>query len=158
VAADQAWVLLSYRLPRHPSTPRSQVWRNLRRLGVVQIVDGLVALPADVRTREALEWIAEEVVDNGGEAMLWVGQPAEASGRASLQHRMNAAVAGEYQALIEDARASTDDDPIVMRRRVQRLRREMQRIEARDYFHSPQRDHARRAIESLAASRPKATT
>jgi len=47
------WVLLSYRLPREPSTPRINIWRKLKRLGVVLISDGLVALPADARTREA---------------------------------------------------------------------------------------------------------
>ena len=38
------WVLLAYRLPRVPSTPRSAVWRKLKRLGVAQLGDGLVAL------------------------------------------------------------------------------------------------------------------
>lgn len=47
------WVLLSYRLPREPSTPRITIWRKLKRLGVAQISDGLVALPADARTRRA---------------------------------------------------------------------------------------------------------
>ena len=31
------------------------------RLGVVQLADGLVALPADARTREQLEWLADDV-------------------------------------------------------------------------------------------------
>jgi hypothetical protein len=44
-----------------PSTPRIAVWRRLRRLGVVQVGDGLVALPADARTREQLKWVAEDV-------------------------------------------------------------------------------------------------
>ena len=39
-------VLLAYRLPREPSGPRVTVWRKLRRLGVAQVLDGLVALPA----------------------------------------------------------------------------------------------------------------
>ena len=30
------WVLLAYRLPRVPSTPRSAVWRKLKRLGVAE--------------------------------------------------------------------------------------------------------------------------
>src|SRR4051794_41644946 len=93
------WVLLAYRLPREPSTPRSTVWRKLKRLGVAQLGDGLVALPADARTREALEWIAEEVVDNHGEAMLWLGRPAEAAGRAAIRQRMAAAIAAEDQAV-----------------------------------------------------------
>ena len=44
------WVLLAYRMPREPSTPRIAVWRKLRKLGAVQLVDGFVALPADPMT------------------------------------------------------------------------------------------------------------
>ena len=46
-----SWVLLSYRMPREPSTPRITIWRKLKRLGVAQLGDGLIALPADARTR-----------------------------------------------------------------------------------------------------------
>src|SRR5213080_3282008 len=60
VAVGQ-WVLLAYRLPRDPSTPRIALWRTLRRLGAAQLLDGLVALPADSRTREQLEWAADGV-------------------------------------------------------------------------------------------------
>jgi hypothetical protein len=45
-------VLLSYRLPREPSTPRIAVWRRLRRLGVAQLADGVVGLPWDARTQD----------------------------------------------------------------------------------------------------------
>src|SRR4051794_41954712 len=68
------WVLLSYRLPREPSTPRISVWRKLKRLGVAQLSDGLVALPADARTREQLEWIADEITEAGGGASIWLAQ------------------------------------------------------------------------------------
>src|SRR5215510_8772027 len=71
-----SWVMLCYRLPREPSTPRITVWRKLKRLGVAQLVDGLVALPADARTREQLEWIADEVIEAGGQASVWLARPA----------------------------------------------------------------------------------
>ena len=51
MAASLKWVFLVYRLPREPSTPRIALWRRLRRLGVVQIADGVVALPLDARTK-----------------------------------------------------------------------------------------------------------
>src|SRR3989441_3607429 len=79
-----AWVLLAYRLPRDPSTPRSALWRKLRRLGAAQVLDGLAALPLDARTREQLEWLAEEIAEAGGEATIWVGGLASAAPEREL--------------------------------------------------------------------------
>src|SRR2546430_8210074 len=73
-----SWVLLACRLPREPSTPRSALWRKLRRLGAVQVLDGLAALPLDARNREQLEWLADEVVEAGGGAAIWGGGPRSA--------------------------------------------------------------------------------
>jgi hypothetical protein len=33
--------------------------------------DGLWTLPADAKTREDFEWLAEEIEERGGRAMLW---------------------------------------------------------------------------------------
>jgi hypothetical protein len=146
------WVLLAYRLPRVPSTPRSAVWRKLKRLGVAQLGDGLVALPADPRTREQLEWIAEEVTDHGGEATLWLGRPLDTGTIAQVVGRMTAAVAAEYETVTAEAAAMRTADVIARRRAVARLRRELHRIQGRDFFTSPQGEAARRAVEHLAAA------
>src|SRR5262249_54104107 len=69
-------VLLCYRVPREPSAPRIAIWRKLKRLGVAQLGDGLVGLPADARTREQLEWVAEDVTEAGGSAGVWLARPA----------------------------------------------------------------------------------
>src|SRR3989454_8984676 len=95
------WVLLAYRLPREPSTPRSALWRKLRRLGAVQVLDGLAALPLDARNREQLEWLAEEVGEAGGEATIWVGELTSAAQERELAGRMAEVVAADYQALID---------------------------------------------------------
>jgi hypothetical protein len=151
MARTDDWVLLAYRLPREPSTPRSTVWRKLKRLGVAQLGDGLVALPADARTREALEWIAEEVLEHHGEAMLWLGRPADKAGRTGIRERMTAAVAAEYEAVTAEADLSRGSDDATRRRVAARLRRELHRIEARDFFEAEQRLVASRAVEELAA-------
>ena len=96
------WVLLGYKVPREPSTPRIALWRALRRLGAVQVLDGLVALPADSRTREQLEWLADEVVEAGGEASVWLARPGSAAQERALATRMRDAVTVEYQAVVND--------------------------------------------------------
>jgi hypothetical protein len=148
------WVLLAYRLPRVPSTPRSAVWRKLKRLGVAWLGDGLVALPADPRTREQLEWVAEEVTDHGGEATLWLGRPLDTSAAYVVVSRMTAAVAAEYEAVAAEAATMRTADAAARRRAVARLRRELHRIQGRDFFTCPQREAARLAVEHLAATDP----
>src|SRR5205809_7912187 len=100
------WVLLAYRLPREPSTPRIALWRALRRLGVGQLLDGLVALPADNRTRERLEWLADEVIEAGGEASVWLARPGSAAQERALATRMQEAVTAEYRSVVADAQAA----------------------------------------------------
>src|SRR3954469_1963870 len=100
--AQMDWVLLAYRMPREPSTPRIAVWRKLRKLGVVQLVDGLVALPADPATTEAFDWLADEVIEAGGEAWTWRAQPGSKQQLAALRERASEAVRDEYLALIAD--------------------------------------------------------
>src|SRR5690348_17800208 len=105
------WVLLCYRLPREPSTPRITVWRNLKRLGVGQLTDGLVTLPADARTREQLEWVAQMVIEYGGEASIWLAQPATNAQERHVAATMAAARAGEYQSVISDVSGAATLDP-----------------------------------------------
>jgi hypothetical protein len=141
--------MLCYRIPREPSTPRIAVWRRLKRLGVAQLGDGLVALPADARTREHLEWIAEEVTEAGGEASIWLAQPATAGQERELAQRMAAARAEEYAAILTEARAVDGGSPRERRRVADRLRAELRRVDRRDYFPPPERDTAHAAVRAL---------
>jgi hypothetical protein len=144
------WVLLAYRIPREPSTPRIAVWRKLRRLGAAQLLDGLVALPLDSRNREQLEWLGGEIVEANGEATLWIGELASRARERELAGRMAAAVASEYEALIADAEHIGRQPSGGRRRSLARLRRELRRIRARDYFPPPERERAHQAIDALA--------
>jgi len=147
--ANREWALLAYRLPREPSTPRITLWRKLRRIGAIQVVDGLVALPASARTREQLDWLADEVVEAGGEAWIWVARSASRRQDADLEQQIEQAAAADYGALLDELERLADEP--LTRRTVARLRRELHRIEARDHAAPPQREQARRAVELLAA-------
>jgi hypothetical protein len=103
-----SWVLLAYRLPREPSNPRVAVWRKLERLGVARLGDGLVALPADARTREQLDWLAEEILEVGGTATVWVATPASAAQERAIAEAMRDGRAAEYRAVTDQARAAAN--------------------------------------------------
>ena len=143
------WVLLSYRMPRHPSTPRIAVWRKLKRLGAAQISDGLVALPADARTREQLEWIAEEVTEASGSSSIWIARPATSSAERELATAMAKARAAEYAAITAEAVAAARATLPERQSLARRLRAELRRIHRRDYFPPVERDQATAAIGAL---------
>src|SRR5215211_2903988 len=136
------WVLLAYRLPREPSAPRLAVWRRLKRLGVAQLLDGLVALPLDSRNREQLEWLSEEVLEAGGEASIWLADPAGAAQEREIARALAGSVATQYETVIKDARATARQSLARRRRTLARLRRELSRIRRRDYFPPPEREEA----------------
>jgi hypothetical protein len=148
VPGELDWLLLVYRLPREPSTPRITIWRKLRRLGALQLVDGLVTLPADARTKEQLEWIADEAIEAGGEASLWVSRPTSARAERALIEQFSKAAAAEYAEVVVQATAAAADPP-VRRQTLLRLRRQLRRIGQRDHFPPPEREAAHRAVESL---------
>jgi len=150
--APGEWVLLSYRVPREPSTPRIAVWRALKRLGVAQLGDGLVALPADARTREQLEWIAEQVTEAGGDAGVWLARPASLRQERELAAAMAVARAAEYTQAAAEARTALDADPATRAGTLRRLRGQLRRIGRRDYFPPVERDVAHAAMAALAAA------
>jgi hypothetical protein len=127
------------------------LWRKLRRLGAAQVLDGLAALPLDARNREQLEWLADEVIEAGGEATIWIGELGSARQERELAARMAEAVADDYATVIAEAAAAGADATGRRRRTLARLRRELRRIRARDYFPPAERERAERAVEELAA-------
>ena len=151
------WLLLAYRLPREPSTPRIAVWRKLKRLGVAQLLDGLVALPLDSRNRERLDWLAEEIIQAGGNASTWIAQPTTVAQERDIARGLAAAIAAQYQEITLEARAAGAELPGPRRRTLGRLRRELDRIRRRDYFPPPERDEAHRAVQRLRTEVERAT-
>ncbi len=143
------WVLLSYRLPREPSTPRIATWRKLKRLGVAQLSDGLVALPDDARTREQMEWLAAEIVEAGGTATTWLARPGTAAIDRELAEELTAARAAEYDAICKEAKQAGELGGSARRAAKKRLLAELHRIGRRDYFPTPERAMAHEAVAGI---------
>src|SRR5690349_3640754 len=122
------WVLLCYRVPREPSAPRIAIWRKLKRLGVAQLGDGLVGLPADARTREQLEWVAGDVTEAGGSAGVWLARPVTLAQERGLAAAMAAARAAEYAVVAAEAGTAQAAGAAARAAALRRLRAELRRI------------------------------
>ena len=148
---DGDWVLLAYRMPREPSTPRISVWRKLRRLGALQLVDGLVALPATAQNREQFDWLADEILEADGEVWTWMATPGTKDQQRALAARLTDAAAEQSASLLDEAEELLAAGEAPSRRTVERLRRELRRIEARDALTPRDRGKLHRTIGRVAA-------
>ncbi len=65
------WLVFSYSLPsKGQSSPRVTLWRRLRRLGAISIKTGVYVLPAQEECIEGFQWLAQEVQQAQGEALI----------------------------------------------------------------------------------------
>ncbi|MFD9667165.1 Chromate resistance protein ChrB [Rhodococcus sp. NPDC059968] len=146
------WVMLVYRIPREPSTPRIAVWRKLRKYGVFQLADGVVVLPASPRTREQFEWVAEEVVEAGGQAEVWTAAPTTKDQRDRMRAKLSADRGAEYDEITDAAEATRLlPDPAGRAKKLTQLRRRLREIDKRTFFPTAQRDGVEAALTELAA-------
>jgi hypothetical protein len=152
---EPRWLVLTWRLPANLSTPRVATWRSLQRLGAVTLTPGAVIVPYSEHLLEQLEWIAEDIVQRGGDAyVLPVTELPEADER-DIERRMRAARSEEFTQLREAAedlarrpRAKPDYE-----RKLAVLERGLARAVERDHFRSGRRTAAERAIR-MARQRP----
>src|SRR5215208_4449807 len=68
--AEPRWLLLIHQIPPKPAYFRAKVGRRLARSGAVAIKNSVYALPVNEQTQEDLQWIAREIVAEGGEATI----------------------------------------------------------------------------------------
>ena len=103
--APLVWVALSYRLPREPSRHRLAVWRRLKRIGAAVLHDAVWLLPADPKTREAFEWLAEEIEEQGGSALVWEATSFDSVQDGRIVGQFRAEADERYAAIAESAEA-----------------------------------------------------
>lgn len=114
--------------------------------------DGLVALPADARTQEQLEWVADQVSEAGGSSTLWRAELLSRSQERELIGRLAASRAEEYAAITARAMAAIDAPRRESVRTLRGLRRKLRQVQRRDFFPPPEREQATAAVKRLATS------
>ena len=166
--APITWILLSSRLPREPTRLRLAIWRRLKRVGAVLIHDAVWVLPADAKTREAFEWLAEEIEEQGGTAWVWEAAGLSAGQDRRAVERFRAEAEVRYAEIGASARAICDValrrrrrggrrrpvSPVALTHAVRQLRgleRALRLERRRDYFQAAGRDVASARVTGAIA-------
>jgi hypothetical protein len=151
VQAEPArWLLLVHQLPAKPGYPRVKVWRRLQALGAVAVRNAAYALPAGEQSREDFEWLLKEIGELGGEGMIWEARLVDGMSDEDVRGLFNAARAEDYDAVLKEARAlaaamDAEGTPVSLgdaRTRLARLRAEVARVAAIDFFGADGREKA----------------
>ncbi len=64
------WLLLIYKVPAQPATPRIALWRRLKGMGAVYLQNGVCLLPRTDDHLRQLKMMENDVAEMGGEALI----------------------------------------------------------------------------------------
>lgn len=129
------------------------------RLGATAIKNSVYVLPVNDSTHEDLQWVAREIVAEGGEATICTAAFVEGLRDDQIEAMFQAARDAEYAEIVEDVRVATKAIPKRLRaedpRRSEldaslaRMRKRMTEVVAIDFFSASGRVIAESAIAAL---------
>jgi hypothetical protein len=132
------WLLLVYTVPREPSANRVATWRKLKRLGAILLHDAVWVLPNSTRTQEQLQWLASDIHDLGGEALVWQGSLSLDGQDQVLEQQFLAQVDALYADILSSLEQPDADLALLSRR--------YQHAKTQDYFSSARGQRVRDAL------------
>jgi hypothetical protein len=161
--ATTAWLLLIHQLPAKPAYARVKVWRRLQALGAVTVKGAVYALPANAETQEDFAWLAKEIVESGGEAMICEASLVEGLSDHEMQGLFDQARDEDYAKIAAEAREiatrsreeASDRELAEMASQVARLRKQLDAVVAIDFFGANGRLAAQGLVSGLEAALQK---
>jgi len=143
------WLLLIYRVPSQPSRLRVAVWRDLKRLGALYLQQAVCVLPdvSDVRSR--LEEVRRRIDEMDGGKTIFLELDSVADDvRQQFVDGFRANSAREYAEIVEECETKffkeieferfrenyTFEEAEEIRQDLEKLRRWLAKIEARDWL------------------------
>jgi hypothetical protein len=152
------WLLLIHQLPAKPAYARVKAWRRLQALGAVTVKNAVYALPANEESREDFTWLAKEIVEMGGEAIVLEANLLVGLSDHDMQALFDAARDEDYTRIAAEAREiaagsdSSDKALAELAGLVARLRKQLDATVAIDFFGANGRLAAQGLVSGLETS------
>jgi len=163
-ASEQSpWLLLIYRIPAEHSSARTTIWREVKRLGAHSLQHAVFLLPLTEAHRTAYDRLARRIEDYGGEATILETRSPNAGWHEKTLERFNAARDEEYEEVVDETERFREEIDRERRKgkftfaeledeesNLERLRKYLAQVEARDTFNAPGRERAEAEVERCA--------
>jgi len=153
------WIFFSYSLPANPSKARVYVWRQLKKMGAVNLQNVWVIPYAAERIRE-LEKLTEAIEKYAGSALVTVGTIPFKHQEQKVLEALTASRDEEYVEVIEQCEAFFKEIEFEIGREnfifaeveeneeeLEKLKRWCQKVERRDTVKAPLRKEALKKIK-----------
>ena len=139
------WLVFSYSLPsKGQSSPRVTLWRRLRRLGAISVKTGIYILPDQEECVEGFQWLAQEVQQAKGEALVIHVEQFEGLSDSQVIELFRAARQEEYAELEAQAEElektldlNSESEKQSLREAIAKLRKRYSEILRIDFFDCP---------------------
>lgn len=122
------------------------MWRKLQALGAVSLQDASWLLPSTPRTQELFQWLAAEIKERGGEAVLFHADEVLIGDEPSLVEQFVAPVRNAYAEILVGLKRRKPN--------LAALSKRYQEILSRDYFQCPLRKQVRDKLLSAQGGEP----
>lgn len=101
---SMTWLILIHQIPAKPSYFRAKIWRRLQQIGAIPIKQAVYAMPNTDRCLEDLTWIAKEINDQGGEAIILNASLLEGLVDEQVIQLFNKARQADYEKILDEGR------------------------------------------------------
>jgi DNA-binding transcriptional regulator PaaX len=154
------WLLLIYRVPSDSSRARVAVWRELKRLGGLYVQQAVCVLPDREDLRAKLEKVRVRIDELGGSSIFLTLQDVEPDAQAQFVEGFRGQSAKEYAEIVEECETKfvkeieferfrnnyTFEEAEEIRQDLEKLRRWLDKVEARDWLGADGRELARQKV------------
>jgi hypothetical protein len=161
----ERWLLLIYQVPTSPSRTRVAVWRDLKRLGALYVQQAVCVLPDRDDLRASLERVRARIDEANGSSIFMTLRDIEAEAQQKIVAGFRTNSAREYAEIVEECETKfvkeieferfrenyTFEETEEIRQDLEKLRRWLERVEARDWLNADGRALAREKVAECEA-------
>jgi len=137
---EAPWLLLIFSLPAKSASQRVEIWRKLRRYGMLPMRSSGYVLPNSAMNLERMEWLATAIRTYRGQASVVQVQAFDDLPATQLERLFVEARSRDYEKLLHEAKRLLALPPKGSPGgRLNRIRRRMVELQDIDFFGSPLR-------------------